>query len=185
MTALTRNLRTKGSLITTIKNIGHAALCVLVTGVLIALGSTSQADTFTYSDDDPLRLTVMTGRHSFSFSDGGLRGLPAESFSTTTIWTEGTQHFTGVSVAWLLDYLDIDEGRLQLTAANAYQITIPVEELMTSKAILAYDRNGRPMTLRDKGPLWLVYPYDSGPEYQNEKIYANSIWQLEDINVVP
>jgi hypothetical protein len=32
--------------------------------------------------------------------------------------------------------------------------------------------------VRDKGPLWVVYPYDSKPDYQSELIYVRSIWQL-------
>ncbi|MEC8574513.1 MAG: oxidoreductase, partial [Pseudomonadota bacterium] len=39
------------------------------------------------------------------------------------------------------------------------------------------------MSLRDKGPLWIVYPFDSDPAYQTEAIYSRSIWQLEEITV--
>ena len=40
------------------------------------------------------------------------------------------------------------------------------------------------MTLRDKGPLWLVYPYDADTAYQSEVIYARSVWQLDRIEVL-
>ena len=51
--------------------------------------------------------------------------------------------------------------------------------------MIAYERNGAVMSVRDKGPLWIVYPYDSNPDYQTEEIYARSIWQLEKITVKP
>jgi hypothetical protein len=34
------------------------------------------------------------------------------------------------------------------------------------------------MSMRNKGPLWLVYPYDSNVALQTEAVYARSIWQL-------
>jgi hypothetical protein len=39
------------------------------------------------------------------------------------------------------------------------------------------------MSLREKGPLWIIYPFDSSPEYQTELIYSRSIWQLNRIEV--
>ena len=47
--------------------------------------------------------------------------------------------------------------------------------------IIAYERNGKEMSVRSKGPLWIVYPYDSNPSYKTEAIYSRSIWQLEGI----
>jgi hypothetical protein len=41
------------------------------------------------------------------------------------------------------------------------------------------------MSVRDKGPLWVIYPYDAVPEYKSERIYARSIWQLVSIEVLP
>ena len=39
------------------------------------------------------------------------------------------------------------------------------------------------MSVREKGPLWVIYPFDSDPEYQTEVIYSRSIWQLDRIVV--
>jgi hypothetical protein len=50
---------------------------------------------------------------------------------------------------------------------------------------VAYLRNGAEMSMRDKGPLWIVYPYDAKPDYQSELIYSRSIWQLDRIEVQP
>jgi hypothetical protein len=49
--------------------------------------------------------------------------------------------------------------------------------------MIAYLRNGNPMPLRDKGPLWIVYPFDSSSDFQSETIYSRSIWQLNRIAV--
>jgi hypothetical protein len=39
------------------------------------------------------------------------------------------------------------------------------------------------MSVRDKGPLWVIYPYDSD-DYRSEVIYSRSIWQLDRLEVV-
>jgi len=45
-------------------------------------------------------------------------------------------------------------------------------------AIVAYLNNGKRMTVREKGPLWIVYPYDKNEKFQTEEIYARSVWSL-------
>lgn len=110
-----------------------------------------------------------------------LRELPAETFTTTTIWTEGEQEFTGVPIAALLELLGVEGGTLKATAINDYSVELPVGDESTSVALLAYERNGQEMSVRDKGPLWVVYPFDSDEALQSEVIYSRSIWQLDRI----
>ena len=112
-----------------------------------------------------------------------LEALAHEEFETTTIWTEGLQHFAGVPLKLLLDTLGVSEGELSATAINDYAISLPVSEALIEGPLIAYERNGRPMSVRDKGPLWLVYPYDHNREFQTKVIYSRSIWQLDRIAV--
>jgi hypothetical protein len=114
-----------------------------------------------------------------------LEALPAESFETTTIWTEGPQIFLGVSLATLLEHVAAEGENLRLRALNDYTIDIPASDAVLGGPIIAYEQNGAAMPVREKGPLWLVYPYDSSPEYQSETIYARSIWQLVAVEVLP
>ena len=39
------------------------------------------------------------------------------------------------------------------------------------------------MPVDDKGPLFIVYPYDSDPVLQTEKFYSRSAWQVAQIIV--
>lgn len=72
---------------------------------------------------------------------------------------------------------------LTARAINDYSVEIPLADAVEGGPIVAYERNGAVMSLRDKGPLWIVYPFDSDPAYQTEAIYSRSIWQLEEITV--
>jgi len=69
------------------------------------------------------------------------------------------------------------------SAINDYTIEFPVEDALLEGPMIAYLLDGAPMSVRDKGPLWIVYPYDLNPDFQNEDAYARSIWQLDRIEI--
>ena len=109
--------------------------------------------------------------------------LPRRSFRTTTIWSTGVITFEGVPVTAILDRYGMTGGTLHLTAVNDYSVDIPVSEIRETEPIIADRMNGNTMSLREKGPLWLVYHYDSDPRFQTEVIFSQSIWQLHHIEV--
>lgn len=112
-----------------------------------------------------------------------LLALPQASFETTTIWTKGVQKFEGV---WLYDFLEsynATGGTLELEAINDYLVEIPLSEIEKGRALLAHTRNGEPMSAREKGPVWLVYNYDSDPAFRTETVYSRSVWQLDRITI--
>jgi hypothetical protein len=39
------------------------------------------------------------------------------------------------------------------------------------------------MAVREKGPLFIIYPFDSAPELKNARYYSRSAWQLKAIEV--
>lgn len=120
---------------------------------------------------------------SLAFDIDMLESLGATSFTTTTIWTDGEIEFTGIRLARLLRMLQVDDGQVELIALNDYIVQLPVEAALESEALIAYRLNGAPMSIRDKGPLWMVYPYDSDSRYQTEGYYAKSIWQINRIRI--
>lgn len=114
-----------------------------------------------------------------------LQALPKTQFETTTMWTEGVQQFQGVEIKTLLDSLNVQSGTLVATAINDYRIEIPIAEIEKGGPIIAYLMNGAPMSVRDKGPLWVVYPYDSAAKYQSEVVFSRSIWHLNRLEIMP
>ena len=113
-----------------------------------------------------------------------LRAFPALSFSTTTLWTEGVREFTGVPLAVLLDSLGTSGSTVDAWAINDYLAEFELEELEQDVPIIAYEMDGKPMSRREKGPLWIVYPYDSDSDYRTELVYARSVWQLDRLEVL-
>jgi hypothetical protein len=113
-----------------------------------------------------------------------LQALPVTTFDTTTIWTEGVHSFQGVSLKDLVEGLDIKGSTLRATAINDYTIEIPLSDAVTGGPIIAYRIDGKEMSLREKGPLWVIYPFDDNSDYRKEVIYSRSIWQLDRIDAV-
>ncbi|SFL42630.1 molybdopterin-dependent oxidoreductase [Shimia haliotis] len=120
----------------------------------------------------------------WQLDENALRALPMTMLETDTIWTEGLQTFEGVSLAALLAHVGAGKGELRATAVNDYTVSIPTSDAVKGGPIVAYLRNGEKMSLRDKGPLWIVYPFAENASYQTEEYYSRSIWQLDRIEVV-
>ncbi len=112
-----------------------------------------------------------------------MAALPQHSLTTGTIWTEGTTTYTGVLLRDLLAAAGATGKTLTLTALNDYQISMPAADVAADGPLLAWRADGQPMSVRDKGPVWLIYPYDDVAAYRTELTYARSIWQLTRIEV--
>ncbi len=113
------------------------------------------------------------------FDLAALEAMGQTEFQTTTIWTDGVLTFVGVSLDVLVDRFDVQGGTILASAINDYVVQIPVSDAVPDGPILAYRVNGKEMSVRDKGPLWLVYPYDTHAKYRTEVVYSRSIWQLD------
>lgn len=130
------------------------------------------------------------GAISVTNSDGAalfdmdmLTALPAGEFTTTTQWTEGAKTFKGVPLKALLESLGASGTKITATALNNYSVDIPMDALNDDAPIVAYSIDGETFSRRDKGPLWIVFPYDSSAEYQTELVFGWSIWQLATLTV--
>lgn len=129
-------------------------------------------------------LTITHNAQTKSLDMAALEALGTETFETTTIWTEGVQTFQGVPLHHLTQEFSIEDGTLLATAINDYTVEIPVSDAVENGPIVALRMNGKEMSVRDKGPLWIIYPYDADEDYQTEVIYSRSIWQLDRIDIV-
>ncbi|WP_226621946.1 oxidoreductase [Alloyangia pacifica] len=113
-----------------------------------------------------------------------LEALDTRTFTTKTIWTDGDQVFTGVQLSDLMELVGAEGTEIKATAINDYAVTIPSEDWVDGGPIVAFLNHGEKMPVRNKGPLWIVYPFDQKPEYQTEQIYSRAIWQLDRIIVL-
>lgn len=112
-----------------------------------------------------------------------LERLGLVSIETTTPWHTGKVKFDGVPLKTLMKHVGASGTGVEALALNDYSTTIPVEDFEKYNVILALKRDGEYMPIRDKGPLFIVYPYDSDPELKNQKFYSRSAWQVKALVV--
>ncbi len=153
----------------------------VISGVLLIVMACWSSAVVAESGSVVLRVQSGDALQEYSLAD--LREMPVMDFETTTIWTEGLQHFVGVPLAELIDRSGVTSGTIRAHAVNEYAVEIDLDEITANAPMVAYERNGTMMSLRDKGPLWIVYPYDFATEYRTEKVYTQSIWQLHRLSV--
>ncbi|KEP71182.1 oxidoreductase [Thioclava dalianensis] len=124
-----------------------------------------------------------TDEGTAAFDLAMLREIGQSEIETTTIWTEGRHRFTGVSLKALLERVGAKGKMLKATAINDYSVEIPTSDAVRNGPIVAYEMDGQTMSRREKGPLWVIYPYSSSSDYRSEVIYSRSIWQLDRISL--
>lgn len=111
--------------------------------------------------------------------------LPQASLRTGNEFTDGEHSYTGPLVRDVLRVVGLAEaGTVRFTAANDYTVEIPVADFDRYDAILARRLDGRPMSLRDKGPLWLMYPVSAHPELRDPIYVSRLIWQVVAVEAV-
>ena len=112
------------------------------------------------------------------FDRAMLEKLGMTTVTTTTPWFTGSVEFEGVLLKTVMEYVGAEGNEVTAIALNDYRTAIPSEDFEKYGVILALKRDKQYMPISDKGPLFVVYPYDSAPELQSQKFYARSIWQL-------
>jgi len=115
-----------------------------------------------------------------------LEAMETTTLTTTTPWTgEDAVEFTGVQISTLLDKLSVsaEDAVLRATGANDYWFELSDLDFEKYPIIIAFAKNGETMSLRELGPLWIIFPWDDYPELVSEKTRAASVWQLVELTV--
>lgn len=118
-----------------------------------------------------------------AFDLAQLKSLPSATITTSTPWTDGVVTFIGVPVDRLLQVVGAHGDGLSVTALNDYTATMSATQLIEAGAILAYEMDGKQLSIRDKGPLWVIFPFDDNEAYQTDAYWANAVWQVKSMTV--
>lgn len=118
------------------------------------------------------------------FSRTELKEMAQTSYHTTTEWTDGAPEFSGPLARDVIAAVGVGDATVAvMTAANDYAIEVPIEELIKYDVILATSVDGRRLSLRDKGPIWVMYPRDQHSELQDPVYNGRLIWQMVRIEL--
>ncbi len=112
-----------------------------------------------------------------------LESLPQVTFTTMTPWNTGPIKFTGPLLRDVLSTAKVSGKTINASALNDYNTAIPAEDAYKFDVIVAHRMDGELIPVRTKGPLFIVYPYDSKPELRSSTYYERSAWQLKSLSI--
>lgn len=117
------------------------------------------------------------------FDAAMLDKLASRTGQMETPWTTGKVTFSGPLLRAVLDEAGAEGTTLSVKALNDYAAEVPMDDARKLDTILATKMDGKVMSVRDKGPLFLIYPFDLDPGLYNEKYFSRSVWQIKEIEV--
>lgn len=117
------------------------------------------------------------------FDRSTLEAVGMQTVETATPWYPGRSRFEGVSLDALMRLVGAKGTKVRAVAIDDYETTIPLDDFKKFNVILALKRDGNYMPVRDKGPLFIIYPYDSDSQLQTETYYGRSAWQVTKLIV--
>jgi hypothetical protein len=171
----------------------HRSLVALVAlgfGLAMSLVPSSSAGAAGLTAPTGEVVLTVTGKIATTNADGAARydlamleALPGRTTETETPWTRGTVKFEGPLGAALLDQIGATGTTLKIVALNDYAVEVPVEDFRKWPVIFATRKDGKHMPVRDKGPIFVIYPFDLDRSLYNEKIFSRSAWQVKSIEV--
>lgn len=111
-----------------------------------------------------------------------LEALPQHSFTTSSPWYKTPVKFTGPLLSDVLKAVGARGTVLNAVALNGYKVRIPASDARLG-VVLARLVDDKPLSVRDRGPLFIVYPFDNATELRTSTYYGRSIWQLSALEV--
>lgn len=128
-------------------------------------------------------ITTRNAPDAAEFDAQMLEQLGLVELVTRTPWTEGEVRFSGISPKALLGAVGASGQFVDAIALNDYRVEIPMQDVDQLGPLLATRVDGRPLRVRDKGPLWFVYPWSERPDLDTIEYHSRSIWQIKTLVV--
>jgi hypothetical protein len=92
------------------------------------------------------------------FDLGSLRALPQTTIKADFPKGGKTVEFSGPTLADLLSAAGASGGTVTVQAMDGYAVEVPVEEMVGKGAVVALERDGKPLGIGGFGPAQIVFP---------------------------
>ncbi|KAB0265797.1 oxidoreductase [Microvirga brassicacearum] len=161
-------------------------------GVLFVIAglvaNTASAESLKTPTEKPIltisgKIALKNEGDSAQFDRAMLESLGMVTVETSSPWYKGLVKFEGISLDKLMSYVGATGDRVTVIALNDYSTEIPIKDFSDHNTIIALKRDGEYMSVREKGPLFIIYPFDSKPELKSQTYYGRSAWQVAKIIV--
>lgn len=120
---------------------------------------------------------------SATFDMAMLESLPHHSIKTENPWEDGMTTYQGVLLRDLWAAVGARGAVMTLFALDDYHNDISSRDVQSIDVMLAYKREGAYMPIRNKGPLFVVFPFTDDPSLLTAARKDQSVWQVNRIGV--
>jgi len=129
-------------------------------------------------------LTIRSGNSDLTFDRQELEAFPQNVIFTHSPYFAGQRQFSGPTLERLISAFGLTgEDTISLEALNGYKASGSIAEILTLNPIVATRMNNKPMSVRDRGPYWVILPLSDRPELDNEDFHRLMVWQLREIRL--
>ncbi len=118
--------------------------------------------------DEPSLTVAVPGLGERRLGLAELKRLGGTEMRTSTPFSEGVKVFSGITGAQFVKATGVSGRNVHAEAVNGYKVVIPWAVFATDTLLIACERDGKPMAVRDKRPFWIVFPFDAGPEFRTD-----------------
>ncbi|MDH3694649.1 MAG: oxidoreductase [Gammaproteobacteria bacterium] len=101
-----------------------------------------------------------SGEGKAEFDREMLEALGTTELEVETLWTMGRPVFEGVKAIDVMNTVGVSGTIVKAIALNDYQFEIPLSDFQDYPVVLALKMDGEYMRVRDKGPIWIIYPHE-------------------------
>ncbi|MFQ2546054.1 hypothetical protein ACK305_01985 [Aeromonas caviae] len=140
----------------------------------------------TQASSSSLLQLILPDKREITLDEAALAALPQVEFETATPWTLGTHRYRGPTLKSVLAAQQVDSASaIDVAALNGYQQRVDLSLFAKVPLTLVRYQDDKPLTRRNKGPLWLLVPLSAHPDMDVSAIHNNMVWQVIRIKVVP
>ena len=130
-----------------------------------------------------LDINFSSGQGDRQYTLSQLLQLPQHEITTNLPWTEEPHTYSGPYRGDVLKSVQATGQWLCFEALDKYKVTLNYQRIKAFKPILALKRDGSFLTIRTKGPIWLILPVDDHAALDAALYNDFMVWHLVKIGV--
>lgn len=160
-------------------------LSLVCPAIVLAEDGTSSSVSQPLKASEKVILTVKTSDTVKNYTLSRIEALGLRQLVTSTFWSNKPLNFSGVLLSDLLE--DAGLGGVQqirVAALDGYHAIIPENDWRVWEVLVATRQDKKPITIREKGPLRIVYPKDIGGAVAETDMRVRWVWAMKSIERV-
>ncbi len=126
----------------------------------------------TQASSSSLLQLILPDKREITLDEAALAALPQVEFETATPWTLGTHRYHGPTLKSVLAAQQVDSASaINVATLNGYQQRVDLSLFAKVPLTLVRYQDDKPLTRRNKGPLWLLVPLSAHPDMDVSAIH--------------